>query len=80
MVIGFNCPNICSVSPKNNINKFIPSPASTERYDYSEHALKLAVAKELNENIYKEFIDLWRAKYKSKRNLWKELGKYGINK
>ncbi len=65
---------------KNNINKLIPSPEFVRKYDYSEHAIKLAVAKELNENIYSEVLDLWRIKYKRKKNLWKELEKYGINK
>jgi hypothetical protein len=65
---------------KDNINKLIPSPESVYRYDYSEHAGKLAIARELNENIYIEFLDLWRVKYKNKRNLWKELEKYKINK
>jgi len=65
---------------KDNINKLIPSPEFVHKYDYSEHAIKLIVAKELNENIYSQFLDVWRIKYKRKKNLWKELEKYGINK
>jgi len=65
---------------KDNINKLIPSPEFVHKYDYSAHVDKLIVAKELNENIYSEVLDLWRIKYKRKINLWKELEKYGINK
>ena len=65
---------------KNNVEKFIPSPADVHKADYSRHAKWLAIAKELNLDTYQKFHNDWKLNHWRKRNLWSALSNYGIHK
>ncbi len=64
----------------NNVHKFIPSPADVRKADYSRHAKWLAIAKELNTDIYRRFYNNWKSNHNRKRNLWAALKSHGIHK
>ena len=64
----------------NNIHKFITSPEHVEKADYRSQAKWLAIAKELNSETFKRVHADWKAKYWRKRNLWRDLKSYGIEK
>lgn len=65
---------------KSNIRSFIQSPDEVSGARYESPAKWLAIARELNNKVYKSVLENWRTKQWRKRNLWSALAQYDIHK